>query len=363
MPTEPYLALAQALTSKRRVLVATHSRPDGDAIGTAVAMVLGMRQKGIESRLLLFESPPPKYSFLLSENQVDWFSVAKAWPAASTLDGFDGLLVVDTGTWSQLPGLNEFVANWKAPKMVLDHHLTQEDWADVKLVVTAAAAAGEIAAVLMRLWKVPFTKPIAGALFLAIATDTGWFQFANTTPATMRLAADLLDAGVDADRIYRAAWQNERPQRLAITTRALESLEYLAGGRVAIMSLAKSDFANVGADFGDTDNLINLPLQVAEVEAVALLSEPADDGPIRISLRSKGAVNVAELAANFPGASGGGHARAAGLKVKRPLADARSAVGAALAAAVNGAQTSAHPPVAPARAESAPSAPVTPPGP
>jgi bifunctional oligoribonuclease and PAP phosphatase NrnA len=320
MPNDAYSAILDALTASRRVLVCTHVKPDGDALGTAIATILGMRRKGIEATLLLFDPPPAKYAFALEENRVDWFDVAKGWPAADVFKSFDALLIVDTGTWSQLPGLQEHLADIKGPKLVVDHHLTQENWADRKLVVTEAAAAGEIVAELLRRWGVPLDKAIATVLYLAIATDTGWFQFANTRPQTLRLAADLLEAGADAERVYLAAYQNERPARLLLLSRALQSLELVAGGRLAVMSLSKSDFEQTGGSGGDTENLINVPMQVSSVEVCLFLAQPPDGGPVRVSLRSKGKIDVAAFAQKF---KGGGHARAAGLKIEGDLAAGR----------------------------------------
>jgi phosphoesterase RecJ-like protein len=332
MATDPYRALISVLSIETRVLVSTHVKPDGDALGTAVAVILGMRKKGIESRLLLFDPPPVKYLFLLMDNKIDWFSIAKIWPPDANLQNFDAFLCVDTGTWSQLPGLKEKFAGWKVPKLVLDHHLTQEDWADVKLVVTQAAAAGEIAAELFKQWKVPIDEAMATALYLAIATDTGWFQFSNTRPATLRLAAELLELGVDADHLYQVANQNERAQRLGLMARALNSLELLADGKLAVMSLTKEDFAQSGADGGDTENLINIPMQVGSVQASVLISEEPVGNKLRVSLRSKGGVDVAAFAQNY---KGGGHARAAGLKLDMDVASGRKLLGEALVGALS----------------------------
>jgi bifunctional oligoribonuclease and PAP phosphatase NrnA len=332
MPGDPSASTGQILeilSCKRRVLVATHVRPDGDALGTATAMCLGLRQKGIESRLLLFDPPPDKYAFLVEENQISWFNLSSPGPAEADLHRFEALLVVDTGTWSQLPGLKEWLAGFSGPKLVVDHHLTQENWADARLVDSEAAAAGEIAFDLLRQWGVALDRPMATALFVAIATDTGWFQFANTRPGTLRLAASLLEMGVDADGLYRLVYQNERPQRLAIMALALQSLELSAGGRLAMMSLSKEDFARSGAASSDTENLVNLPMQVGSVQVSVLLTEEPDAAPVRVNLRSKGAVDVAAVAQRF---QGGGHARAAGLKLTMSLPQARLALAEALRA-------------------------------
>ena len=309
---DPQRQIIDTLSRARRVLVTTHVRPDGDALGTAAAMVLGMRQKGIDAQVLLLSHLPRKYAFVFHENAVVSQDVEAGWPERFPFETFDTLLVVDTGTWSQLPGLQERVANWNVPKLVLDHHLTQQEWADVKLVRTDAAAAGEIAADLLDAWGVTFDASIASALYLAIASDTGWFQFSNTRPQTLRLAARLMEAGVDTSRMYQALYQNERAERVALHTRGQQSLELLMGGRLAVITLRKKDFEETRASVLDTENLINVPLQIRTVEVSMLVVEPTAPGPVRVSLRSKGGIDVARVAESL---GGGGHARASGLKV------------------------------------------------
>jgi bifunctional oligoribonuclease and PAP phosphatase NrnA len=329
---DQYQAILDVLSRSKRVLVTTHVRPDGDALGTAAAMVLGMRARGINSHVLLLSHLPSKYAFVFKELGVDHTDVERDWPESFSLKNFDTLLVVDTGTWSQLPGLRERIANWKGPKLVVDHHLTQEDWADAKLVVTEAAAAGEIAAELLQQWDVELTTPIARALFLAIASDTGWFQFSNTRPFTLRLAAQLIEAGVNTDQLYQLLYQNERAERVALQTRAQESLELMVDDRLAVMRVRKADFAETRANVPDTENLINVPLQIRTVEVSLLFTEPPDGGQIRVSLRSKGSVDVARFAEQF---GGGGHARAAGLKVTGTLQEVHDKVVAAMVCRLN----------------------------
>jgi phosphoesterase RecJ-like protein len=349
---DPQRQIIDTLSRSKRVLVTTHVRPDGDALGTAAAMVLGMRKKGIDAEVLLLSHLPRKYSFIFHENDIVSQDVEAGWPGEGSgvrvqgsgkaadassslnpetrplnplLDRFDALLVVDTGTWSQLPGLQERIAGWNVPKLVLDHHLTQQDWADVKLVRTDAAAAGEIAADLLDAWGVPFDASIASALYLAIASDTGWFQHSNTRPQTLRLAARLMEAGVDTSRMYQALYQNERAERVALHTRGQQSLELLMDGRLAVITLRKQDFEETRASVLDTENLINVPLQIRTVEVSMLIVEPSGaPGPVRVSLRSTGGVDVARFAETL---GGGGHARASGLKLDgMPLEQARGRV-------------------------------------
>lgn len=321
--------IIEVLSKSKRVLVTTHVRPDGDALGSCAAVVLGLRQKGIEGEVLLLSRLPGKYGFVFRENHIAFQSVeAEAGGLEGfSLEGFDALLVVDTGTWSQLPGMEKKLAGWGGAKLVVDHHRTQENWADVKVVDMEAGAAAEVVAAVLERWGVTLDQGIATALYLGIVSDTGWFQFSNTRPATLRLGAALMEAGVDTDRMYQTLYQSERAERVKLATRAQESLELLAGGRLAVISLRKKDFEETGANSGDTENLINIPLQIASVEVSLFLVEPTGPGPTRVSLRSKGQVDVAKFAERF---GGGGHRRASGLKLEVGFEDAHDRVVAAM---------------------------------
>jgi phosphoesterase RecJ-like protein len=316
--SQAYESIIETLSRCQRVLVTTHVRPDGDALGSTAALVLGMKLKGIAADVLLLSHLPRKYAFVYEEAGVQHLDAEKGLPEDFSLEGYDALVVVDTGTWSQLPGLQERLQNWRKPKIVIDHHLTQQDWADIKLVDTSAGACAEIIAELLVEWGVEIDERIALALFVGLVSDTGWFMYSNTRPVALRLGAKLMEAGVDTDRVYQALYQNERAERIALHARGLASLELLGDGKIAVMRIRKSDFAETRSHVNDTENLINIPLQIRTVQASLLFVEPTDDGakpgPIRVSLRSKGEIDVAKFAEQF---GGGGHARAAGLKFEK----------------------------------------------
>src|SRR5688500_5200965 len=156
------------LGAAKRVLITTHVRPDGDALGSTAAMALAIKHKGIDAEVLLLSHLPTKYAFVYHDAQIKFFDVEKGFPTDFSLDKYDTLLVIDTGTWSQLPGLQPFVEKFRGKKLVVDHHLTQENWADHKLVITEAAAAGEIVAELIEAWNVPLDKDMATALYVAL---------------------------------------------------------------------------------------------------------------------------------------------------------------------------------------------------
>ena len=327
--SDAYDQIIDTLARAKRVLVTTHVRPDGDALGSSAALVLGMKQKGVDADVLLLSHLPRKYSFIYDEGGVRHVDVDKGFPADFSLDAYDAFVVVDTGTWSQIPGLRERVEVWPRTKIVIDHHLTQQAWADLKLVDTSAGACAEIIAALLERWGVMLDSKMATALFVGIVADTGWFMFSNTRPVTLRLAARLMEAGVDTDRVYQLLYQNERTERIALHTRGLAGMELLDNGRIAVMRIRKADFAAANAHINDTENLINIPLQIRTVEVSVLISEPLDPGPVRVSLRSKGQVDVARFAEQF---GGGGHARAAGLKFETSLDEAHDKVVGALLA-------------------------------
>lgn len=320
---DQYQAFVDVLSACRRVLITTHVRPDGDAIGTTAALALALRARGVDSAVLLLSKLPSKYAFVYDDNGIGPVESFESWPDSLDLDSFDALLVADTGTWSQLPGLRQKLELWNKPKLVLDHHLTQEDWATHRLVVTEAAAAAEVAAELIQFWGVPIDRAIAEALYVALVSDTGWFQFANTRPFTLRLAAQLMEAGVDTDRLNIRLNQSERAERVFLQTRAMQSLQLLHGQRVAVMTVTRDDFAATGAGVPATENLVNIPLQIGSVEVSLLFVEPPEGGPIRVSLRSKGGLDCAKFAQQF---GGGGHARAAGMKVEAALTRVTSEV-------------------------------------
>ncbi len=309
------------LSPAARVLVTTHIRPDGDALGSTAALILALRARGISAEALLLSRMPGKYAFCYEQAQVNWHVADPDWPAALDLGRYDVVAVVDTGTWSQLPMLKDKLAAYAGKTIVIDHHLTQEDWGDLRVVDTAAAAACELMAELIERWNIPLSPAIATSLFLGLTTDTGWFAFSNTRPATLRLAAKLMDAGVDADRMYQRLFYSEKAKRLVLQARIMNNLQLVSDQRVAVMTARPDDFAATGGSVLDTEGVINWPLQIAEVEVSLLFTQtPQPEGakpePIKVSLRSKGTVDVSQIAQQF---GGGGHARAAGCRFEGPL--------------------------------------------
>ena len=324
---DAYRLIIDALTASRRVLVTTHVRPDGDALGTVAATVLGMRKVGIDAEVLLLSHLPRKYAFVFEDNEIVYHDAEQGWPAR-------WIWPISIRCWWWIPGhgrscraCGRRIEQWPGRKLVVDHHLTQEDWADVKLVVTEAAAAGEIAAELLDVWQIDFDRAHRGR---AVPGDRQRYGVVSI----FQHAAVHASAGGPADRAwrrYRSDVSASVPERAGRARGASDPCPAVAGtaldGRLAVMRVAKEEFERTGANVGDTENLINIPLQIRTVEVSLLFVEPRDAGPVRVSLRSKGQVDVAKFAEQF---GGGGHARAAGLKVNGSLREVHDRVVSAM---------------------------------
>jgi phosphoesterase RecJ-like protein len=243
----------------------------------------------------------------------------------------DAIVVVDTGTWGQLGEFGAFMRSMNCGKAVIDHHRTQDDLGGLRFVDTTAEAAGRLVYEATMALGVPLTEEAANAIFLALATDTGWFRHSSVEPRTFALAEELVKAGAKPTPLYDAVYSQSTLARMRLTGRALERMKTEAGGRIVYTEVRLADYAETGAIPPDTEDLINFPRAVGGVE-IALVFIEQKDGGTKVSFRSKEAHDVGKLAEQF---GGGGHKMAAGATVPRPLSDARAAVLKAATAALS----------------------------
>jgi phosphoesterase RecJ-like protein len=322
------------------IVVVAHAKPDGDAFGSVVALTAALKLLDKPVHGYLVGPVPANFSQLDGYELVTVCSrdpeVIAAWTQGELY------VVLDTGAWSQLGPQRAVIEPNLHKTLIIDHHLSGDVSAAHRHIDGNAAACCEIMAGLVDhlLGNSPddssLLLTLREALFVGIASDTGWFHFANTRPQTHELAAHLQRCGVDHAELYRRLEQMERPEKLQLLIRAVDSLQLLADGKAAMMVLRSKDFAETGALEEETDRLIDIPQQISTIEVIVLVTEriiKSDDGPrniTRLSFRSKPgpkAINVAELAGRF---GGGGHARAAGARVEQAVDDVLPRVAEAL---------------------------------
>jgi phosphoesterase RecJ-like protein len=302
----------------RRFLLTTHMRPDGDGLGSMVALAAALRAKGKSVRLVIPSSFPSRYDFLDPQREIAEFSPDQAPSLAET----DAMIVIDTGTWNQLGKVGDFMRGLTVPKVVIDHHPTQDDLGALRLVDTSAEAVGRLVHEAIAALDYPLTTLAAHALFAALAMDTGWFRHRNTTAATFRLAADLTAAGAQPDELHRLLFDRNRLGRVKLAGLVMQRLTVEPSDRIAHSYILRTDYPETGAVPADSEDLVNHTLSVEGVEVGLLfLEQPA--GGTKVSLRSRGKLNVGKIAEHF---GGGGHAAAAGMILATDLPTLRTEV-------------------------------------
>jgi phosphoesterase RecJ-like protein len=310
----------------QRFLLTTHVRPDGDGLGSMLALADTLESLGKQARLVVASSLPPRYAFLAPAGRIERFSTADAGHRAA-----EAILVLDTGTWNQLGDFGPFLRESAVPRLVIDHHPTQDDLGAVRLVDTSAEATGRLVFEAIAALGLQPSPLAAGALFVALAMDTGWFRHNNTTPATFALAAELVRCGARPTEVYEQLFEQSTLARLRLTGLILERMQVVEDGKVAFTELHRSDYEATGAVPQDSEDLINYTRSMAGVE-VGLLFMEQPRGGIKVSFRSRSRIDVGKLAERF---GGGGHRLASGAMLDTTLEEARARVLHAVAEALS----------------------------
>jgi phosphoesterase RecJ-like protein len=309
--TSDLQAVVDVLRTRDRFAVVSHENPDGDALGSLLGASLGLRELGKDVVMYLAGSAPlpAEYRFL------DLGDVTRELPP--DIDE-RVLLAVDCANEWRIAESREAVER-AAFVVDVDHHHDNSRFGGVNLVVPDASSTAEVVRDILRELDVELTPPIAEALYVGLVTDTGRFQYTNTTPKALRLAAELVEAGADVHGIFRHVYETVQFAKLKLLARALERARLFDGGRLVVSYLLRGDFAEVGAEEPFSEGIIDHLRAVEGSEMVALIREPPrDEGPTRrISLRSShDEVDVSAIA-RLRG--GGGHPQAAGFSSEESI--------------------------------------------
>jgi phosphoesterase RecJ-like protein len=318
--TSALAEIREAILARQHFVITSHARPDGDAIGSQLAMAYALRSLGKSVRLIDKDPAPPQFQVFPGVPDIEL--------AASAEGSFDAAIVMECSDLSRtgVSGLERFFI------INIDHHPGNKMYGAINWFDEGAAACSEMVFDVIEALGVPLSREIATHIYLAILTDTGGFHFSHITPRTFDICRRCTEAGAQPEAIARAIYDSSTIGRLKLMGAVLHNLEFEAGGRLVFGLLSQELLARTSSTQDDSDGLINLPLTVKEIDAVAFFKE-IDPRSYRVSLRSKGEVDVNRVANQF---GGGGHKNAAGCTMTGAYPEVRQALLEAMQRALNG---------------------------
>ena len=302
--SHPLAAIVEALRSSTRVIVVSHSRPDGDAVGSSLAMAFALRAIGKSVRVVSRDAPPPPMLVFPGVSDIE---VTDHVNAADTT-----VIVMECGDLART-GVDGLASG---RVINIDHHPGNTEYGALNWVDLSAAACGEMVFDLVGALGVSLTREIATHVYMAVLTDTGSFHYSHVSPRTFEICRQCTEAGVDPPAVARAIFDNNDLARLRLFGAVLNRMLVSPDGRVATLSVDQQLARDCGGTYEDTEGLINLPLTVKDILAVVFFKEIGPDD-WRVSMRSKGAINVNAIAKRF---GGGGHVNASGCGASGDLA-------------------------------------------
>ena len=310
---------AAAFRPGQRVCLTTHVNPDGDGLGSEVGLVHLLRAQGVDAVITNPSPTPPRFGFLFD----DLPGVDRTGEAVRELRRADLIIVLDISDLARLGMLIETVRDRGVPVACVDHHVS----AGVlppgpRYLDPDAAATGELVFELAKGNDWPITQAVARAVYVAILTDTGGFRFSNTRPRTLRVAADLLETGVDAEEIYLEVYARAPEGRPRLFAEALQTLVVEHEYGLAWVTVPPGAIERLGVSSDDLDGVVEFPRSIEGVR-MALLFREISQGRVKVSLRSVGNVDVAAFAKAY---GGGGHTKAAGLSLPGSIAEVQATV-------------------------------------
>jgi phosphoesterase RecJ-like protein len=309
----------ERIRSHQRFLLTSHIRPDCDALGSELGLAAILDHLGKEARVVNAHATPPNFSFIDPRRRIE---VIGDGVEASDLFGIEVVVILDTSAWVQLGAMADVIRSLPAKRLVLDHHVSEDDLGAELFKDTGAEATGRLVVDAADALAVPLSPLSAAPLFAAVATDTGWFRFGSTSPGTYRTAARLVQAGASPARIFRDLYEQDTLGRVKLRGVILTRTELELDGRLAHTYVLQDDFGRTGSLPSDTEDVINMTLAIAGVQFAVILVEQRQGG-FKVSFRSRCAIDCSRLAERF---GGGGHKAAAGAHVAGSFEPARSTV-------------------------------------
>ncbi|PTQ55137.1 MAG: 3'-to-5' oligoribonuclease A [Candidatus Carbobacillus altaicus] len=297
---------------RAQVLVVSHVRPDGDALGAQTAMAQILKLFHIESVLVNEDAPPRRFDYLPGYRDMRR-SVDTPLPGAP----YQYVIFVDAADRERIGKALSLLAP-EAEIVNIDHHATNDHYGHINLVKPEASSTCEVIYDWIRSTRLPVSVELATCLYTGYITDTGGFRYQNTTPKVLRDAAELVQFGASPYEIAEHALEAISWEKIKLLQKALATLKLFASGKIAFLEVTQSMLEETGTTLDDAEGLVHYGLNIEGVEVAALFREQTDG--IKVSLRSRRAVDVSKVAQQF---GGGGHVRAAGLTLHMPLDEAK----------------------------------------
>ena len=313
--TIDWTPLADLIETRDRFLVTTHVRPDGDALGSEVGMAGLLRQKGKDVRVVNASPTPPRYDFLDPDAKLFEHFGHRVQPAE--LADREVAVILDLSSWNQLGDMAGFIRQFAGARVVIDHHVSEDDLGATVFKDSAAEATGMLVMNAIAALGCSYTPDVAGGLVTAIAMDTGWFRHSNTRAGTLRAVADLIDAGARVDDIYRKLFERNTLGRMKLMGETLSGMQTDLGGKIAYAKISHQDLLRTGAIPPDSEDLVDYTVGLRGVEVGMLFIEQAKGG-VKVSFRTRNGLDCSKVAAQF---GGGGHRAAAGATVAGSMSE------------------------------------------
>lgn len=302
------------IKGNKRFLITTHINPEGDAIGSSIALALILKKLGKKAVVCITDPVPRNMQFLPYSKKIKQAKTIK--------DRFDAMFVLDCGTKDRVGLFKNNAMPTPPPIVNIDHHITNEKFGFINYIDAKATATGDIIYRLAKALKVKLDKNIATAIYTTLLTETGSFRYSNTNSGILRISAELIDTGLNPWRIGQQIYETNTFQRLKLLGMLLDEMEIDSTGKIAWVIITSAHYAATNTTVEDVEDFINFPRSINGVETAILFREAKED-LYKISFRSRGTIDVTKLALKF---GGGGHKYAAGCTVKGSLNEVKEKV-------------------------------------
>ncbi len=295
----------------KKIAITFHTSADGDSLGSALALLIGLRKLNKEVYIISKEVIPQTFLFLPFSNEING-------ETSEPLKDTECVIVLDCGDFKRI-NANLTLENRKFELINMDHHLSNDLYGDLNFVDTSASAVAEIVHEVLRLLDVKLDRAISTCLYTSLLTDTGSFRHSNTTAVTHGIAGELINTGIDFSNIHRIIFENKKFEKIKFYGEVINNMTTELDGKVCIMYISKNVLEKYNLVSSDTSDVITFGASIDTVEVTALIKE-AENG-VKVSLRSKSLVDVSKIAEGF---NGGGHIRASGFFTEGSFDDTKA---------------------------------------